>query len=451
MNEVTTRVLGLVERHGWNATAFQTLEPGYEYFFHGDDACVAYVDTGGAWVAAGAPIAPAGALAEVTTAFVAAARAARKRCCFFAVEERLHGAVGDDLRYLSIGEQPVWDPAAWPSVLAGGRSLREQLRRARARGVRAREATAAELTSGATREALRAVTERWMATRGLPPMRFLLAVELFHVPGRHRCFVAELDGRLVAFAGVVPVPARGGWLLEDLVRDPAAPNGTSELLVDAVMRAAADATIGWLTLGLAPLAGDVPAPLRLARRGSRLLYDFEGVRAYKAKLRPTAWLPIHLAFPPTQGPVVSVVDALAGFARGGFSGFGLRALLRGPTLILRLLALLLVPWLLLLALAPVRPFFPAPWIKWVWVGFDALVAAGLFRLARRRSVALATALAVAVTADAVLTLAQAIWWNLPRAVGGFAHVVIVVACAAPTFASVTLWGAAARARKLRRI
>jgi phosphatidylglycerol lysyltransferase len=255
---------------------------------------------------------------------------------------------------------------------------------------------------------------------------------------------------MIAFAGVVPVPARAGWLLEDLVRDPSAPNGTGELLVDAVMRAAAGAGIGWLTLGLAPLAGDVAAPLRLARRGSRLLYDFDGVRAYKAKLRPSAWLPIHLAFPATQGPIASVVDALASFAHGGFPGFGLRALLHAPTILLRLLALMLLPWKLLLALAPVRPFFPAAWIKWAWVGFDAVMAAGLFRLTRRRSAALATALAVAATTDALVTAVEATWWNLPRSQGLAAHAVIALACAAPAFAAATLWGAAVRARKLRR-
>src|SRR4051794_35642761 len=234
MNAEATRVLELVERHGWNATAFQTLEPGYAYFFHGDDACVAYVDTGGAWVAAGAPIAAPGLLADATAAFVAAAQAAGKRCCFFAVEDRLREAAGGRLRYLSIGEQPVWDPTGWPATLAGGRSLREQLRRARARGVRVRPATPEELRSGATAEAVRTVTERWLAGRSLPPMKFLLTVELLHLPGHRRCFVADVDGQVVAFAGVVPVPARAGWLLEDLVRDPRAPNGTGESLVDAV-------------------------------------------------------------------------------------------------------------------------------------------------------------------------------------------------------------------------
>src|SRR4051794_25004323 len=162
MNAEATRVLELVERHGWNATAFQTLEPGYAYFFHGDDACVAYVDTGGAWVAAGGPIAAPAMLADATAAFIAAARQAGKRCCFFAVEDRLRDAAGGGLRTLSIGEQPVWDPTGWPATLAASRSLREQLRRARARGVRVRPVDAEELRAGATADAVRAVTERWL-------------------------------------------------------------------------------------------------------------------------------------------------------------------------------------------------------------------------------------------------------------------------------------------------
>jgi len=46
------RVLALLKRYGWNATSFQILEPGFRYWFLGDEACVGYVDTGRAWVAA---------------------------------------------------------------------------------------------------------------------------------------------------------------------------------------------------------------------------------------------------------------------------------------------------------------------------------------------------------------------------------------------------------------
>ena len=230
------RVRDLVLLHGWNATAFQVLETGYRYFFHGAEACVAYVDTGGAWVAAGAPIARTEDLADTVTAFVRAAHGAGKRASFFATEERLRAASGERLGALSIGEQPVWDPRNWPAVVARHRSMREQLRRARAKSVVVRQLTTAELTRGSTRDELARLATRWLSTRSMAPMGFLVRLEPFDFPAERRCFVAEVDGRVVAFAGVIPVPARSGWFLEDLVRDPQAPNGTGELLVDAVMR-----------------------------------------------------------------------------------------------------------------------------------------------------------------------------------------------------------------------
>jgi phosphatidylglycerol lysyltransferase len=435
------RVLELVERHGWNATAFQTLETGYCYAFFGEEACVAYVDTGSAWVVAGAPITADERLADVASAFVERARSAGKRCCFFATEERLQAAAGSVLRSFPIGEQPVWDPGDWAKIVASHRSLREQLRRATAKGVRVRELAPDELAAGATRDAMTRVAERWLATRSMAPMEFLVRVEPFTFPNRRRCFVAEREGKVVGFAGVVPVPARDGWFLEDLVRDPHAPNGTGELLVDAVMRWAHTQGATWLTLGLAPLAGKVAAPLRAARKSTALLYDFEGLRRYKAKLRPQSWSRIYLAHPADQGAVISLIDALVAFTPGGFLRFGLSSLVRGPIAVLRVLTVLLVPWTVVLALAPSEHWFALPWIKWSWVAFDVLVALGLFRLLRRPRAWLFTLLAVAVTADATLTLLQAVWWNLGRARGGFDYVVIFLACAAPALAAVVLWGA----------
>jgi phosphatidylglycerol lysyltransferase len=75
------RVLSLVRRFGWNATSFQVLEPGYRYFFSDGDACVAYVDTGRAWVAAGAPLADDARFADVSAAFVGAGGAATRPAC----------------------------------------------------------------------------------------------------------------------------------------------------------------------------------------------------------------------------------------------------------------------------------------------------------------------------------------------------------------------------------
>ena len=341
------RVLELVLRHGAGTNSFASAQSGFQYFFHGAEACVAYVDTGHAWVTAGAPIAAREAQPEVVAAFLAAARAAGKRVSFFGVEQALSLPDGRALRVLGIGEEPVWDPRAWHSVLRGHRSLREQLRRARAKGVSARELPASELERAQMRDQLSSVTERWLATRAMAPMGFLVRVELFAFSAQRRTFVAEQAGRVLGFANVVPVPARGGWFLQDLVRAPDAPNGTGELLVNAVMRWASDNGCPWLTLGLAPLSGVAAPWLARARRYTRWLYDFSGLRAYKAKFRPNSWHPAYLCFPQNQHALRSIIDVLSAFAQGGFLSFGLRTLRRRPARALHAVSATLVPWTLL--------------------------------------------------------------------------------------------------------
>jgi phosphatidylglycerol lysyltransferase len=361
--------------------------------------------------------------------------------CLFATEQRLLDLAGPMLHSLRIGEQPVWDPGQWSDTLKRRRSLREQLRRARAKGVTVREVTAEELEAGETRRAIERVSERWLRSRAMAPMEFLVRLELFSFSRDRRCFVAERAGAVIGVAGVVPVPARSGWFIEDLVRDPAAPNGTGELLIDAVMRWAAGQGSSWLTLGLSPLAGDVSPLLRAARKSGTLLYDFRGLRAYKAKLEPQHWLPIYLSYPADQSALRSLLDALAAFTRTGFWSFGWRTLTRGPVVVVRLLAVLLVPWTLLLATAPAERWFGYAWLKWSWVCFDVIVAAGLFRFLHKRSTSSLTPLSILVTLDAVLTPLEAALWNLPRARSVFDYAVIAAACLAPLLASVVLWGA----------
>ncbi|MGZ6135391.1 MAG: phosphatidylglycerol lysyltransferase domain-containing protein, partial [Myxococcaceae bacterium] len=81
------RVLAVLRRHGWNATSFQVLEPGFQYWFADEDACVAYVDTGSAWVAAGAPLTAPARIGAVGEAFHGRAREAGRRVAFFGVEQ----------------------------------------------------------------------------------------------------------------------------------------------------------------------------------------------------------------------------------------------------------------------------------------------------------------------------------------------------------------------------
>jgi phosphatidylglycerol lysyltransferase len=295
------------------------------------------------------------------------------------------------------------------------------------------------------RVAIEALIERWRRDKPMAPMGFLVDVQPFDFAEERRYFVAERDGAVVGFLAAVPVYQRSGWLLEDFLRDPGAPNGTAELLVDAAMAALGEAGSRYVTLGLAPLSGPVSGWLRAARRLSSPLYDFAGLRAFKAKLRPHAWEPIYLAHAPGTSSHLALVDALAAFAHGSFLRFGGATLLRGPALIVRVLAALLVPWTVLLALADAR-WFPAPWVQRAWVGFDVILVVALFALTWRWRHWLGVTVAAAITADAVLTPMQLALYDLPR-IHGLEWLAVAIALAGPALAALVLWSGVGHRRQ----
>lgn len=443
-----TRALELVQRFGRVGTAFQVMSPGLVHWFDAAPGLVAYADTGSAWVAAGEPVcAPANAVG-VAERFVAAARAAHRRVSFFGTEGVL--ASSPNFARVQLGEQPVWDPRLWDAHVRSHRSLREQLRRARAKGVRIRVITETDLDNEpSVRLQLHGVVRHWLAMKPMPPMHFLVEVAPLSWLSHRRLFIAEREGTIVGLLSLAPVPARDGWLLEHLLRDPSAPNGTSESLVDAAMRALASDNIPWATLGLAPLAGDVAPWLRWTRDVMRPLFNFNGLAAFKRKLRPQSWSPIYLAYPAGTSSVVALRDGLRAFAGGALWRFGVRAMLRGPRPLLTALERLLVPWTFLLAAAPTATWFPNAPIKWAWVGFDVALYLLLRAVRRRNWIAGAGVAAMAVSADAILTVFQAVLFNIPRATRWLEYAAILVACVAPLLTAIILWGARRRLRDVR--
>lgn len=325
-----------VRAHAWNATSAQVLGPGYRYWFDDDGrGCVAYQDTGSAWVVAGAPICAAAHRSVLVEAFAAAAADAGRRVVFFGAEQDLARQRG--LQALLVGEQPVWNPQRWPETVRGSRSLREQHRRARAKGVRVRRLAPAEAL-GAMRPRLEALVQRWLESRPMTAMGFVVRPGIDSASRDRRFYVAERGGAVCAALVCLPVPARNGWLFEHLLRDPDAVNGTTDLLVDLAMRDLAQDGATYATLGLAPLSGDVNRWLRLARRLGTPLYRFEGVWRFKARLRPHRWDPIYVVAPARRAAtLLGVLDSLRAFAGGSLWRFGLRTLRRDPGLPLRAL------------------------------------------------------------------------------------------------------------------
>ena len=231
--------------YGRNATSFQLLERDFRVWArrvpaHRRRPWWPTSTPGSAWVAGGEPLAPAEGIQRVAQAASSPPPAAAgRRASFFATRgTSWRVTTGRSPAVLLLGEQPVWDPQEWTSMVrvparcapsssgAGQGGARSAVRRA-------------DVAPG--RRAPPRARSRWCAA-GRPPgpwrrWGFWCGVEPFTDAEARRMFVAEREGEIVALLSMAPVYARDGWLFEDLLRDPSAPNGTSELLVDAGMRA----------------------------------------------------------------------------------------------------------------------------------------------------------------------------------------------------------------------
>lgn len=317
------RTRELVLAWGEDATSYQILNPGIRrWFSRAGDAVAGYVEASGFRVVAGSPLAPPGRLPEVVAELEDDTAARGGKTCYFGAEERLAKVLASRGPFdrLLLGAQPVWDPWGWPEIVRTKASLRAQLHRARNKGVTV-ERWPAERSAG--HPELARCLDEWLATRGLPPLHFLVEPETLDRLDDRRVFVARRagdgddgdgddGGQVVAFLVASPVPARGGWLVEQIVRGRGAPNGTSELLVDAAFRDLAALGSRWVTLGLAPLSvrarfesgacREGGSPPRLhplmrfvlgwMRAHARRFYDFDGLDAFKAKLQPHGWEPV---------------------------------------------------------------------------------------------------------------------------------------------------------------
>lgn len=321
------RARELILAHGWNATAYQILNPGIEHWFSRDgQAVIGYVTQARTRVVAGAPVCRAGGLAAVVAEFGAASAAMGLHVCYFGAGSRLEELLMPTGRWssASLGAQPSWDPKSWPAIVASRASLRAQLNRARNKSVEVAEWDAAR---GGSNPELRRCLGEWLADRRLPPLHFLVEPETLGRLEDRRLFVATRRGAVVGFLLASPIPAREGWLVEQIIRGHAAPNGTAELLLDAAMRAVAAGGARYLTLGLSPLSRHsrfdlqrMPRWLRLVlrwvRAHGRRFYNFEGLDRFKAKFAPGEWEEIVALADAPRFPPRALWAIAAAFAQG---------------------------------------------------------------------------------------------------------------------------------------
>lgn len=288
--------------YGWNATAYQIINPGIQHWFSAThEAVVGFVEQAQVWVVAGAPVCPREKIAEVVAEFERDASKAGKSVCYFGAEARLESVLVHSPRHamFQLGAQPAWHPAKWREIYQHHTSLRAQLNRARNKHVTITE-WAADRAYGHAE--LERCLRDWLSTRGLPPMHFLVEPQTLERLFDRRIFVAERAGRVAGFLVASPVPQRNGWLIEQTIRSAGAVNGMVELLIDTAVRDMASIQSEYVTLGLSPLSTRADAgntnPLWLrallswVRVHGQRFYNFEGLDTFKAKFQPERWEPV---------------------------------------------------------------------------------------------------------------------------------------------------------------
>lgn len=298
------RARDLIMSYGWNAVAYQILNPGFCLWFSRQCAAVVgYMKASGRWVIAGAPVCAEQDLPTVIEELEADARAQGCRVCYFGASVRLY----DDCRHpprhsvAFLGAQPVWQPGQWDHIIASRASVRAQINRARNKHVQVEEWT--RLSPDQTAQ-LRATLRAWLQSRPMAPMHFLVEPDTLAFLQDRRLLVALRDGEVCGFLVASPVPARNGWLIEQIIRHPTAPNGTNELLLHETMVRLARERADYVTLGLVPLSTHKPAgsaenPLWLrflfgwGRAHGRRFYNFAGLESFKSKFCPHSWEPIY--------------------------------------------------------------------------------------------------------------------------------------------------------------
>ena len=136
---------------------------------------------------------------------------------------------------LAMGAQPVWDACHWPELVKQRASIRSQVNRARNKGVRIEKVDDASRCVHLTK--LRDCLAAWLESRPFPAMHFMVEPQTLEGVLTDRLLYVAWRGETVeAFLLASPVPARGGWLVEQIARRPRSPNGSAELLIDTAMR-----------------------------------------------------------------------------------------------------------------------------------------------------------------------------------------------------------------------
>jgi lysylphosphatidylglycerol synthetase-like protein (DUF2156 family) len=314
----------LVDRFGANANSLFVRYAAPWRFHVGarTGGAVPYLVVGRTAIGWSDPLCESDRRAELLAEYLREMRASRLRVVLVAVDQAMARAALDlGCSVINVGAEPAFDLSTWRIPRGDpGKHLRWCLNHARRARIEVEEYEPGAQRRRDIQAEMAALQHAWEDRLAGKVVRSFLRTDPMSHEGS-RIFVARSHGRLEAFLACSSVPARDGWYLEDLVRQPTATNGATELLVvETLQRLQAEGS-SFATLGIAPFRG---AKDQLDRRARILMpavrwglthfdrrYRFASMSQYKAKFGPSHWETRYVAFSPSVPSVGTIRATIA--------------------------------------------------------------------------------------------------------------------------------------------
>jgi len=167
--------------------------------------------------------------------FIEFCRKKRKQFIFICCGETFKNSVSDlDVSSFRIGEDFIFDVQSYAPKGDKTKMVRLARNHAQRAGALVKEYCHERGVEPALEKAFNEIAVRWLRKNN----RFkahIMGLNLFDHRELKRYFYAEVNGTPVAFITCLPIYGRNGILLEDAIRDPAAPYGITELITLAII------------------------------------------------------------------------------------------------------------------------------------------------------------------------------------------------------------------------
>lgn len=302
VEDPTEYLLELQAEYGYNAHSLVSIAPGADAWSHrGIDGAVIYSKFGHVWLAAGDPVTSPDEAVHLALEFARAAHSKGRVAAFVPATARFALAASKSgFSAIKVGAAPYFDLTTWAPRGDRAKKMRAGVNQAHRAGV---TVESWDTFDASLKHETADLCLRWLGTRrAATTFGWLLALDPFLHGDRKRFYGArDAAGRLVGLVAASPMPARECWYLEDVLRQPDAPQGTADLLVVEALNQLAASGEKFATLGTSPLAKDgedlvpsgdhkvVERALEVASKRLGPFYNFEGLRRFKAKFVPTWW------------------------------------------------------------------------------------------------------------------------------------------------------------------